>query len=164
MPKDIENKIPANLKIKICQSALELIENEAARAKYVETGGVVAGTGNISEGEVILTHSSLPGPRAKATSYSFQHDREFCQQFLDELAIQTNGETDYLGEWHKHFERIPHPSSKDIYTLAAIARNSSYHVSYPLLLIIGSSNLRESLKVFVVNGTGCYDAVNWEIY
>lgn len=151
-----------NLKISISASALELIEKESAHAKYTETGGVIAGDGSVESGKIHISHASLPGPRAKATRYSFQHDREFCQKFLDDLAAESNGKIDYLGEWHKHFEVNPYPSGRDARTLFSIAENRDYHVDQPLLLIIGISNQRNSLRIFVTENAGRLVLADWE--
>jgi integrative and conjugative element protein (TIGR02256 family) len=164
MHKSIEtSSLFSNVKIKIATSALEVIEKASVAAKYAETGGVLAGIGSIEQNEVIITNASLPGSKAKASRYFFQHDREFCQAFLDDLAAQTNGSIDYLGEWHKHFENVPNPSSTDIRTLTKIARNSDYHISFPLLLIIGQSNLRFSLRTFVIDNKEFFRPIKWEV-
>lgn len=151
-----------NLKVSISAAALELMELESARSRYAETGGVVAGFGSAENGEIHISHASLPGPRARATRYSFQHDREFCQKFLDELAAQSNGKIDYLGEWHKHFERNPRPSGRDVRTMVSISENSDYHVSQPLLLIIGINNRSNSLRVFATCKTGKLILTEWK--
>lgn len=153
-----------NIKISISASALDLMEKESARAKYTETGGVIAGIGSTEAGEIHISHASLPGPRAKATRYFFQHDREFCQKFLDDLAVQNNGKIDYLGEWHKHFEADPYPSGRDARTLLNIAENSDYHVDQPLLLIIGINNRSDSLRVYLASKTGKLIPAEWEKY
>lgn len=151
-----------NIKVSILAAALELMEKESARSQYAETGGVVAGFGSAENGELHISHASLPGPRARATRYSFQHDREFCQKFLDDLATQSNGKIDYLGEWHKHFEINPRPSGRDMRTMISIAENSAYHVNQPLLLIIGMNNRRNSLRVFATCKTEKLILTEWE--
>ena len=151
-----------NLKVSISAAALELMEKESAHSRYAETGGVIAGFGSAENGEIHISHASQPGPKAKATRYSFQHDREFCQKFLDDLAAQTNGKIDYLGEWHKHFERDPRPSGRDVRTMISISENSDYHIKHPLLLIIGISNRSNSLRVFATCKTGKLILTGWE--
>ncbi len=151
----------SGLKVFIHQEALAFIEGESASSPRTETGGVIAGRGSLEAGEIHVTHASEPGPRARRTRFSFERDNVFCQQYLDEIARRTGGLVDYVGEWHKHHERVPHPSWRDIRTAAEIAGNPDYHISLCLLLIIGESNRRSSLRAFVVNTVGGISEVKW---
>jgi integrative and conjugative element protein (TIGR02256 family) len=144
-------------------SVLDFIEAEAAKATRTETGGVLAGRGDLMNGEVHLTHASEPGPNAHKTMYTFARDTVFCQQFLDKLAMESKGQIDYLGEWHKHHEAEPKPSWKDIRTSKDIALKPDYHVELCLLLIIGRSNHRNSLRAFVVNPAGVTKKIAWGV-
>jgi integrative and conjugative element protein (TIGR02256 family) len=144
-------------------SVLEFIEAEATKATKTETGGVLAGHGDIIEGEIHLTHASEAGPKARKTLFSFARDTSYCQQFLDRLAVESVGRIDYLGEWHKHHEAEPRPSPRDIKTSTNIALNPDYHVSHCLLLIIGKSNHRSSLRAFVVCPSGATSSIGWNI-
>jgi integrative and conjugative element protein (TIGR02256 family) len=146
----------------ICSSVLDFIEKESARALRTETGGVLAGRGDVMLGAYV-TNASKPGPRARRTMYSFARDIQYCQKFLDEMAIKSQGQIDYLGEWHKHHEESPMPSWKDITTSTNIAMSSDYHVDRCLLLIIGNSNHRASLRAFVVDRAGGVAEIPWDV-
>lgn len=151
----------SGLKLRICSSALRLMEQESKRRSHVETGGVVAGVGCALREEVIITHASQPGPRAYHARYAFKRDNLFCQNFLNNLARTSNGEIDYLGEWHKHFESNPRPSNRDVQTLTKIANDPNYHVSNPFLLIIGIDNAKKSLRVFINDGLSKLTLIEW---
>src|SRR5947208_1031615 len=112
-----------NYKLLIHTPVLDLIESMAAKATRAETGGVLAGRGDLTKGEVHVTNASEPGPKARSTMFSFSRDTSYCQQFLDRVAGETQGEVDYLGEWHKHHEVEPRPSSQDVATARNIALN-----------------------------------------
>lgn len=150
-------------KVRITRSAIEVIERESLSSLQVETGGVIAGLGNFLDNNLVLTDVSQPGPNAIRKRHLFQRDHIFCQKFLDRVAADSTGEKDYLGEWHKHFEIDPKPSETDLRTLTEIARNAKYHVSAPLMLIIGISNLKESLRIFAVFENGSFQKINWSI-
>jgi integrative and conjugative element protein (TIGR02256 family) len=147
----------------IHRSVLEFIETESAKAIRTETGGVLAGFGDLTAGQVHVTHASRPGPRSRKTMFSFARDTEYCQEFLDSVARQSGGAIDYLGEWHKHHEHVPRPSGQDVATSAKIALSSDYHVSECLLLIIGESKSRTSLRAFVVDSSGASRRTKWEL-
>jgi integrative and conjugative element protein (TIGR02256 family) len=144
-------------------SVLDFIEAEAAKATRTETGGVLAGYGELMKGDVHITHASGPGPKARKTMFSFSRDIVYCQRFLDRIAIESDGQIDYLGEWHKHHEDEPGPSGKDIATSRDIALNPDYHVGLCLLLIIGSSNHRDLLHAFVVYPSGVTVKIAWSV-
>lgn len=154
---------PSRFRVVIEEAVLEFIEAESRKSPRTETGGVVAGRGSLNEGEVDLTHASGPGPKARRTRYSFVRDKEYCQAFLDRVAVESQGEVDYLGEWHKHHEVEPRPSGTDVRTAADIARSPDYHVSLCLLLIIGKTDCRESLRVFVVHPSGALVKAQWSV-
>ena len=147
----------------IHSSVLDFIEQESAKASRTETGGVLAGHGDLIKGEVHITHASKPGPKARRTMFSFSRDTNYCQQFLDKIASQSHGQIDYLGEWHKHHEHLPRPSWRDIATSTDIALSSNYHVDLCLLLIIGRSNCRASLRAFMVDREGVTARVVWDV-
>lgn len=152
---------PSSFRVTIEEAVLEFIEAESRKSPRTETGGVVAGRGSLTEGRVVLTHVSGPGPRAKRTRYSFARDKEYCQAFLNRVAVESQGEVDYLGEWHKHHEAEPRPSGTDVRTAADIARSPDYHVGLCLLLIMGESDRRDSLRVFVVHPSGAFVKTRW---
>jgi len=149
--------------LQISAEALEMIEAESRSSPRTETGGVIVGSGGLPDGVVAIRGVSGPGPRALRTRFSFMRDIKFCQEFLDLTARKSYGKIDYLGEWHKHHETDPWPSSQDIRTLARIADDSDYHVAIPILLIIGKSNRRESLRAFAIDRAGRLDALEWEL-
>jgi integrative and conjugative element protein (TIGR02256 family) len=147
----------------IHRDAVAFVERESTGSPLTETGGVLAGRGSLESGEVHVTHASGPGPRARRTRYSFARDTPFCQRFLDEVATNTEGLVDYVGEWHKHQESVPRPSWRDVRTAAEIAANPDYHVRLCLLFIIGESNRRSALRAFIVDNMGGVEEVAWEL-
>jgi integrative and conjugative element protein (TIGR02256 family) len=146
----------------ISSAVLEFIEGEAQSAVLTETGGVLVGRGNFASGEMLITGASGPGPLARKTKYSFARDTQYCQRYLDKAAKDSSGLVDYAGEWHKHHEIAPWPSWQDITTIKKIAASQDYHVTIPVLLIIGQSNLRESLRAFAVREIGGLMIIEWE--
>ena len=155
---------PPRFKIAIRESILEFLEAESLASPRTGTGGVVAGRGSLADGEIVLTNASGSGPKARRTRYSYARDKEYCQAFLDRVAVESARKVDYLGEWHKHHESEPRPSGLDIKTAADIAAGPDYHVSLCLLLIIGASNSRDSLRVFVVHPNGVILKAAWNVY
>jgi integrative and conjugative element protein (TIGR02256 family) len=147
----------------IDSSVLEFIESEATKATRTETGGIVVGLGSVMENTARVTRASGPGPKARRSMFFFARDTSHCQNLLDEWAVSSAGAVDYLGEWHKHHENIPSPSSRDIETCQGIADDRRYHVKQCLLLIIGKSNDRRSLRAFSVSPTRQVEEMKWTV-
>lgn len=150
-------------KILISLEVIEFIEKESALANKTETGGVIGGTGKVEGKNVFITKASTGGPNAIKRHSFFSRDTKYAQEVVNEWARASNGEVDYLGEWHKHLERDPKPSFTDIQTMKNIAQNSNYHISQPILIIIGESNNRKSLKLYIVNANGSLKLTTWKL-
>ena len=147
--------------ISITERVLGFIEGQACLATKEETGGIIGGLGSVEEGSVVVSHASDGGPSAKRKRYFFSRDTVYCQKVVDVWASQSDGKVDYLGEWHKHFEDDPKPSITDLQTLKTIADKPDYHITTALLLIIGNSNKRSSLRVFMIDNKGKCTRLNW---
>lgn len=150
--------------ISINEKTLNFIEEQARYATNQETGGVIGGFGSLEEGTIVISHASDGGSAATRCPTFFSRDTTYCQRIVDEWASQSRGKIDYLGEWHKHFEDNPKPSLTDLETLGRIARDPNYHVAIALLLIIGNSNTRSSLRIFLIDHKGQCASINWQLY
>lgn len=159
----IDLKRIAKEKITVSQDTVEFIENLAKHSLESETGGIIGGKGIIESSPVIITHASDGGPKATRAAFYFSRDTEYCQNIVDTWAISSGGEVDYLGEWHKHLERNPTPSPKDILTMKHIAASPQYHVTIPILVIIGNSNSRKAIRIFLVDSDGAVQEAKWKM-
>lgn len=120
--------------VRLTDSALLFMQKESNFHSKKETGGVLIGL--VENNGLIITVATGPGPNAKHGYASFKRDREYCQKKLDYWAVTTNGQWDYVGEWHKHTGISVVPSSVDINTLCYIAHAKNYHITQPVSLII----------------------------
>ena len=154
---------PEKISIGIRSEVVNFVENQAKVAGERETGGIIGGRGTIEKHNVVITNASGPGPRAIHEKAFFSRDTKYCQSLADTWARKTLGNIDYLGEWHKHLEPNPWPSPRDIRTLKNIAGNKYYHVNNPILIIIGISSQRESIKLFVFDKAGRFSQADWVI-
>jgi len=149
--------------VSIAEIVLTFLEEQARCSGNQETGGIIAGLGSVEEGMVVISHASDGGPRASSSPTFFSRDTAHCQRIVDEWASHSSGNIDYLGEWHKHLEDDPKPSLRDLETLEGIARDPKYHVATALLLIIGNSNTRSSLRVFLIDAKGRCAPMDWQL-
>lgn len=101
----------------------------------VETGGILLGR-RLNESTLLVTRASPPGPRARHARFSFSRDTRFLQRYLDAIHDRTEGDEDYVGEWHVHPSLNAPPSRTDRRSLWRIARRRNYATDNPVLLIV----------------------------
>jgi len=124
--------IPANL---VCQ-----ILEEAENYIPYETGGVIAGelTG---KSQWVITHITMPGPKAIHKRFSYTPDYEYDENEIARVYRETNCNSVYLGDWHSHSNSSSYMSEKDKNVLQTIAKSSEARIAHPIMLILGTSPL-----------------------
>lgn len=144
--------------IAIYQTARELIIEESKRRTGLETGGILMGYIDQERWALIITHATLPGPKAVHKPAYFLRDTRYCQAELDRIHEQSEGKIHYIGEWHKHLELDPKPSPLDKQSLTEIAIQPNYETDQPVLVICGILALHDNspfdLKAFLFDASG----------
>jgi integrative and conjugative element protein (TIGR02256 family) len=100
-----------------------------------ETGGILLGHAT-EPGTIVITKASPPGPRAVHRRFYFARDTRFLQRWLDDEYDRSDGNEDYVGEWHVHRAFDAPPSCVDRRSLWRIARKANYATDEPVLLIV----------------------------
>lgn len=150
-------------RLHITHDIVDAIEALAYASPGLETGGVIGGRNSDRSRYLVISRASEPGPNAVRERAFFSRDTEYCQKIIDSWAEQSAGDIDYLGEWHKHEQANPVPSALDIRTMSEIAKSENYHISVPILLIIGSDNSSRSLRAFAINSEAKVLTIGWEL-
>lgn len=100
--------------------ALILIEPQVVReltrfrqtgSRSTEAGGILLGYRRDNHLHVVL--STRPGKRDQRSRYEFIRVDPSHQERAKDEWERTNGQMDYLGEWHTHPEPTPSPSAID---------------------------------------------------
>lgn len=112
-----------------------------------ETGGILLGHA-LDETTLELTRASPPGPRAVHRPLSFLRDTRFLQKYLDNIYISSEGQEDYVGEWHVHPALEAPPSRTDRRSLWRIARRKSYATINPILLIVEQTQAERRYRAY----------------
>lgn len=113
---------------------------ETTKIKEFETGGVLCG---YYEGEsLIIETASGPGPNANHQIDEFEIDKEHMYQFLDDQYRESEGKKIYVGEWHTHPQKIPHPSPLDLRSIAE--RTHEWEHGWIVFIIIGFIEFKAS--------------------
>lgn len=124
-------------RVYVLDSAIRTLAEESEAKPGIETGGVLVGFADTDLNAVVVTAASGPGPNAHHGRNTFDRDRAYCQEFLDRHAAATDGIVDFVGEWHKHREPDPWPSSTDVRTYRTLAADPNCHLALPVVLITG---------------------------
>src|SRR5690554_2991806 len=84
----------------ISDEARSVVLNESRGRFPDETGGILAG--RLTDDCVKIARATQAGPRATHTPNRFQRDGNYSQEELDAIVRESNGQFDYVGEWHSH--------------------------------------------------------------
>lgn len=124
----------------ILDDAIDTIQQESERVGELETGGILLGS--ITNGKLIVTNATGPGPASVHQTHYFLRDASYCQAALDRIHAESGGKIDYVGEWHKHVAFDSELSPTDRASLLAIACSSKYAVSHPAMILCEMPNHR----------------------
>lgn len=132
---DITIIIPEDI---ICELNRYYIGNEK------EVGGILLGRfagGIIYEVTETACINSL-----HSTRIHYRRDAKKAQSIINKRWRETNGEINYLGEWHTHPNMFATPSATDMESLSAIMDKVGNVLPVVMLLILGRNN-KTSLNV-----------------
>ncbi|OME64248.1 hypothetical protein BSK65_29385 [Paenibacillus odorifer] len=101
-----------------------------------EAGGILLGR-IYQDGKVIVEQISTPGRYDKSGKYFFERNVKYAQQIVNKAWKDSNGEIQYLGEWHTHPEMNPTPSSVDHKLLKGMINDSKLEIDFLFLVIVG---------------------------
>ena len=132
----------------LCQagSIKELLLSEDTYATIVnlteaspdrETGGILIGYIDPTDGRAIALRATDPGPKATQTATRFVRDVVFTQAELDRANLELGEQGQYIGEWHSHLVAAPNPSVIDVESLFGIAESDNYATQCPVMVIAG---------------------------
>lgn len=134
-------------------SVLEIFhKHRQTRFKISESGGILLG--RIYESKMRIEMVTTPGKGDRQGPLFFHRNRARAQRLVDNAFDESNGEQTYLGEWHSHNEKNPHPSWKDKTEIEAAFRKSKLHVNFILCIIVGSQDTLGNLWVGFLNRCG----------
>ena len=132
----------------ILENKLKLvIENEALNGMYKfnpinykhENGGVLLGKFNKNENTYIITNISTTNSKDKKGKNFFIRNRKQAQIVIDNYWKISNGEINYLGEWHTHTELYPNPSFVDKQLVKQMLKNKNKEIDNVFMIILGNN-------------------------
>lgn len=134
------------------EEARRRIHAEAARRRFVETGGPLFGFES-GDQEVVVVAALGPGPRAKHRPRSLIPDREATQAAIRLVHQRAEGRYRYIGSWHSHPLGSATPSRRDVQTAREVAAQLEVDLPRPLILIQAT---RPRIRLVTVGELGGY--------
>ena len=134
--------LPDGRKLLIRSEALKKMEKyRQFNQKDTEAGGILIGRILLDSNDFIIDIVSEPMfSDIRKRSY-FIRKHEAHQAYFDAKWTASDGRCFYLGEWHTHPERIPHPSKVDITEWKRIM-NLSFESDYLFFVIVGTQETK----------------------
>jgi len=121
-------------------SVLNLIDSYKQRnSRSPESGGILLG--QVKDNDVYIMKASIPTTWDKATRRSFIRNKEIAQQIIDYEFANSGNRTIYLGEWHTHPEKYPHPSKVDEKMITDQYRMNDLNEPFLILFIQGINGM-----------------------
>lgn len=133
----IRYKIDAKNILSIEDNAIHKMMKYWQKQGMNESGGILLGKARDDYSEFIITDVSEPCSKDKSGRYSFIRNKKNAQMIMNEKWEQSNGEINYLGEWHTHPEIIPSPSFIDRRLLNQCLKKNEYSFDGLFMIIVG---------------------------
>ncbi|MTI47822.1 MAG: hypothetical protein FH761_08275 [Firmicutes bacterium] len=104
-----------------------------------ESGGILLGKVRNDYSELIITDISEPCIKDKSGRCYFIRNKENAQMIINKEWEKSNGEINYLGEWHTHPEINPNPSFIDRRLLKQCIKKNKYPFHGLFMIIVGTN-------------------------
>jgi len=138
-------------RVKILPKCLSVFRAESRKARCVETGGPLVGY-VATDGVLVVSDATGPGPKARLEHYSVTIDGEYAQKFCDQNNRESDGRIDYVGDWHRHPGISLKPSEHDISAMKVMANFEFSPTKHPISLIY--RRWPQAFQVYVWDGSG----------
>lgn len=124
-----------NRKVKICDEPLKIMKKYIQNHKDdCEAGGIIIGRENLGNENLILEYITEPMKMDRRMPTRFY--RQDCNHIkvIEQLHYDNNNIYAYYGEWHTHFEDIPHYSPMDLNNWKKISKNNPNKIQFYIIV------------------------------
>ena len=104
-----------------------------------ENGGVLLGKFNKEENTYIITNISTTNSKDRKGKYYFIRNKKQAQLVINKYWENSNGEINYLGEWHTHDEQYPSSSFADKQLIRQMLKNKNKEIDNVYMIILGNN-------------------------
>jgi len=147
----IDYKLPNGKLLRISDCVLDIfVMHQQISFNVPESGGILLG--RVFEKYIMIESASLPGEGDKRGILFFHRDKRKAQSIINKNYEESNGEIIYIGEWHTHCEKEPHPSFIDKWEIKRAFKKSKLNLKYLICIIVSSDKLLGNLWVGYYDG------------
>ncbi len=132
-----ENLFVFSIDEDVCQKWTNYINNYNFE---IESGGIIVGKLNPAEKQVIATDITEPQNKDKCTKNMYKRAEYGHQEIMDNLWEESGFVKTYIGEWHTHNQRVPHPSWIDRRNWLQISRRRQ-NSAWLFFVIVGTEKI-----------------------
>jgi integrative and conjugative element protein (TIGR02256 family) len=134
---------PEGGELRISTSVLTAMLKHVQRHQWSrEAGGVLLGRMRVQGEDVDVTEITTPGPRDRRSRFRFFRAQEPAQSVVKDAWERSDGQVNYLGEWHTHPQDDPEPSSHDRAEWRRLVKIQTYEQSSLFFVIVGRKEIR----------------------
>lgn len=134
---ELTNKEEFPYSVVIKNSLICKIEKEYNQARYFEVGGILLGRISLDRKTIFIDNAETVKSK-KIYSLAYIRNGKKAQKLINYILRATEGEMNYLGEWHTHPGIAPIPSFRDRNTIIELTKEKdSNYFSFTILLIMG---------------------------
>ena len=124
-----------NRNVKICDEPLKIMKRYVQNHKNsCEAGGIIIGRENLNNKNLILEYVTEPMKRDRRTPTRFYREDRNHIKYFERLYQENNHIYAYYGEWHTHFEDVPHYSLLDMNNWEKISKNNPNEIQFHIIV------------------------------
>lgn len=129
-----------DLELEIQSSVLRIFSENTQLYGTKEAGGILLGGYIPEKKRYVITSCSVPNNQDIREPNFFVRNKVAAQEIINKTWIESDGEINYLGEWHTHAWPFPIPSSVDRELLRLIITDKSNVWNDIFMIIVGVEN------------------------
>lgn len=105
--------------------------------KQPESGGVLIGKVKEDYSLIVISEISIPAGNEDCGRFYFVRNKYRSQKVIEQFWKDSQGELNYIGEWHTHPEESPSPSFVDKKLLKNCIKYNKYSFPWLFMIIVG---------------------------
>ena len=127
-----------NARLLVPESVIEKVRKYKEEVGFRnESGGIILGSQSETGLDFVVKDMTLPSPTDDFGPYHYMRDKHAANKLIAKAWEESGGTVNYLGEWHTHNERRPHPSYVDRSLMHQVSENESCLFDRAFMMILG---------------------------